>query len=156
MTLFHNRRGKHRLVAASLAALGCAAAMVWYGAKGEAAAVERHVPEAKLVRAMAVKPAPQADERIAIGEIRPRRESDLGFRAVRQARRSARPRSAQMVKKGEVLARIEDQDYRNRLPAPRPTSRPPRPCWSRPGRRGPHRGACWKRAMRRAPITMRR
>ncbi|WP_192179592.1 efflux RND transporter periplasmic adaptor subunit [Mesorhizobium amorphae] len=118
MTLLHNRRGKHRLVAASLAALACAAAMVWYGAKGEAAAVEPNVPEAKLVRAMAVKPAPQADERIAIGEIRPQRESDLGFRlSGKLVQRTAEV--GQMVKKGDVLARIEDQDYRNRLASAR-------------------------------------
>ncbi|TIO71121.1 efflux RND transporter periplasmic adaptor subunit, partial [Mesorhizobium sp.] len=72
------------------------------------------VPEAKLVKAVTVKPAPQADSRLAIGEIRPQRESDLGFRlSGKLVQRTAAV--GQMVRKGEVLARIEDQDYRNRL-----------------------------------------
>ncbi|TIX54638.1 MAG: efflux RND transporter periplasmic adaptor subunit, partial [Mesorhizobium sp.] len=72
------------------------------------------VPEAKLVKAVTVKPAPQADSRLAIGEIRPQRESDLGFRlSGKLVQRTAAV--GQIVRKGEVLARIDDQDYRNRL-----------------------------------------
>lgn len=114
MTATFHSRLKHGLVGVSIAALGCAAAVTWYAAKGEAATAKPDVPEAKLVKAVTVKPEPQADSRIAIGEIRPQRESDLGFRlSGKLVQRTAAV--GQMVRKGEVLARIEDQDYRNRL-----------------------------------------
>ncbi|TIP80849.1 MAG: efflux RND transporter periplasmic adaptor subunit, partial [Mesorhizobium sp.] len=114
MTAASNSRLKHGLVGVSIAALACAAAVTWYAAKGEAASAKPDVPEAKLVKAVTVKPAPQADSRLAIGEIRPQRESDLGFRlSGKLVQRTAAV--GQMVRKGEVLARIEDQDYRNRL-----------------------------------------
>ncbi|RWK63404.1 MAG: efflux RND transporter periplasmic adaptor subunit [Mesorhizobium sp.] len=114
MTAVSNSRLKRGLVGVSIAALACAAAVTWYAAKGEAASAKPDVPEAKLVKAVTVKPAPQADSRLAIGEIRPQRESDLGFRlSGKLVQRTAAV--GQMVRKGEVLARIEDQDYRNRL-----------------------------------------
>ncbi|RWE06020.1 MAG: efflux RND transporter periplasmic adaptor subunit [Mesorhizobium sp.] len=114
MTAASNSRLKRGLVGVSIAALACAAAVTWYAAKGEAASAKPDVPEAKLVKAVTVKPAPQADSRLAIGEIRPQRESDLGFRlSGKLVQRMAAV--GQMVRKGEVLARIEDQDYRNRL-----------------------------------------
>ncbi|RWM77264.1 MAG: efflux RND transporter periplasmic adaptor subunit [Mesorhizobium sp.] len=114
MTAVSNSRLKRGLVGVSIAALACAAAVTWYAAKGEAASAKPDVPEAKLVKAVTVKPTPQADSRLAIGEIRPQRESDLGFRlSGKLVQRTAAV--GQMVRKGEVLARIEDQDYRNRL-----------------------------------------
>lgn len=114
MTAASNSRLKRGLVGVSIAALACAAAVTWYTAKGEAASAKPDVPEARLVKAVTVKPAPQADSRLAIGEIRPQRESDLGFRlSGKLVQRTAAV--GQMVRKGEVLARIEDQDYRNRL-----------------------------------------
>ncbi|MGX9181273.1 efflux RND transporter periplasmic adaptor subunit [Mesorhizobium sp. BHbdii] len=114
MTAAFHSRLKRGLVGVSIAALACAAAVTWYAAKGEAASAKPDVPEAKLVKAVTVKPAPQADSRLAIGEIRPQRESDLGFRlSGKLVQRTAAV--GQMVRKGEVLARIEDQDYRNRL-----------------------------------------
>ncbi|RWK34962.1 efflux RND transporter periplasmic adaptor subunit [Mesorhizobium sp.] len=114
MTAASNSRLKRGLVGVSIAALACAAAVTWYAAKGEAASAKPDLPEARLVKAVTVKPAPQADSRLAIGEIRPQRESDLGFRlSGKLVQRTAAV--GQMVRKGEVLARIEDQDYRNRL-----------------------------------------
>ncbi|WP_287392549.1 biotin/lipoyl-binding protein, partial [Mesorhizobium sp.] len=114
MTAAFHSRLKRGLVGVSIAALACAAAVTWYAAKGEAASAKPDVPEAKLVKAVTVKPAPQADSRLAIGEIRPQRESDLGFRlSGKLVQRTAAV--GQMIRKGEVLARIEDQDYRNRL-----------------------------------------
>ncbi|RWM90217.1 MAG: efflux RND transporter periplasmic adaptor subunit [Mesorhizobium sp.] len=114
MTAASNSRLKRGLVGVSIAALACAAAVTWYAAKGEAASAKPDLPEARLVKAVTVKPAPQADSRLAIGEIRPQRESDLGFRlSGKLVQRTAAV--GQMVRKGEVLARIDDQDYRNRL-----------------------------------------
>ncbi len=56
------------------------------------------------------------DSRQAIGDIRARFESDLGF----QVGGKIVARSAEigaLVKKGDVLARLDDQDFRNRLRA---------------------------------------
>lgn len=107
---------KHSLVALSSAAIGaaCLGFIAWQQTASAGAAAPAAEPEIKLVRAMTVSPRSIADERRAVGEIRPRRESDLGFRvsgklAVRSVDVGA------SVKKGDVLARIEDQDYRNRL-----------------------------------------
>lgn len=113
MTAAFHRRLKRGLVGVSIAAAGCAAAVIWH-AKGEAASARPEAPESKLVKAVAVRPAPQADSSLAIGEIRPRRESDLGFRVSgKLIERIAEIGS--MVTKGEVVARVDDQDYRNRL-----------------------------------------
>lgn len=112
--VFHNRSLRRRLVAGSIAVLACGAAMVWHGAKSEASSTAPAVPEAKLVKAIAVAPTRNADSRTAIGEIRPRLESDLGFRVSGKLIERIAEIGA-TVKKGEVLARIEDQDYRNRL-----------------------------------------
>lgn len=114
MTAASNSRLKRGVVGVWLAALACAAAVTWYAAKGEAASARPDAPEAKLVKAVTVKPAPQVDSRTAIGEIRPRLESDLGFRVSGKLVERVAEIGA-TVKKGEVLARIEDQDYRNRL-----------------------------------------
>lgn len=112
--LFHKGRTKRRLMGASLAALACTAAIIWYGTKGEAASAGQTSPELKLVKALIVKPAPEPDSRVAIGEIRPRLESDLGFRVSgKLVERKAE--IGALVKKGDVLARLDDQDYRNRL-----------------------------------------
>ncbi|RWA60382.1 efflux RND transporter periplasmic adaptor subunit [Mesorhizobium sp.] len=110
----HNKPLRRRLVAGSIAALACGAAVVWHDARSEASNAEPAAPETKLVKAIAVAPTRNADTRIAIGEIRPRLESDLGFRVSgKLVERIAEIGSK--VKKGEVLARIDDQDYRNRL-----------------------------------------
>ncbi|RVD17551.1 efflux RND transporter periplasmic adaptor subunit [Mesorhizobium sp. M4B.F.Ca.ET.017.02.2.1] len=112
--LLHNRPLRRRLVAGSIAVLACGAAMVWHGARSEASSAKPDAPETKLVKAVEVTPVANADVRTAIGEIRPRLESDLGFRVSgKLIERMAEIGST--VKKGEVLARIDDQDYRNRL-----------------------------------------
>ncbi|RUU03994.1 efflux RND transporter periplasmic adaptor subunit, partial [Mesorhizobium sp. USDA-HM6] len=112
--LFQNKPLRRRLVAGSIAVLACGTAMVWHGARSEASNAKPAAPETKFVKAIAVAPTNNADTRTAIGEIRPRLESDLGFRVSgKLLERIAEIGST--VKKGEVLARVEDQDYRNRL-----------------------------------------
>ncbi|TGQ06415.1 efflux RND transporter periplasmic adaptor subunit [Mesorhizobium sp. M4B.F.Ca.ET.215.01.1.1] len=112
--LLHNRPLRRRLVAGSIAVLACGAAIVWHGARSEASSAKPDAPETKLVKAVEVTPVANAEVRTAIGEIRPRLESDLGFRVSgKLIERMAEIGST--VKKGEVLARIDDQDYRNRL-----------------------------------------
>jgi len=114
MTAAPRKRFKRGLLGVSVAVLAGAVAATWHAAQGEAANAKPGAPELKLVKAVTVKPAPQADERIAIGEIRPRRESDLGFRlSGKLVQRMAEV--GQTVSKGDVIARIDDQDYRNRL-----------------------------------------
>lgn len=114
MTAVPRNRLKRGLLGVSVAALACAGAVTWHAAQGEAANAKPEAPEAKLVKAVRVKPAPQADSRLAIGEIRPQRESDLGFRI--SGKLVQRLVSVgQRVRKGDILARIDDQDCRNRL-----------------------------------------
>ncbi len=72
------------------------------------------VAEVKLVKAMSVSAQSIADDRRAVGEIRPRRESDLGFR-VSGKLVMRHVEVGETVSKGDLLARVEDQDYRNRL-----------------------------------------
>ncbi|PBB19007.1 efflux RND transporter periplasmic adaptor subunit [Mesorhizobium sp. WSM4313] len=112
--LFHNRPLRRRLVAGSIAVLAGGAAMAWHGARSEASSVKPATPETKLVKTIAVAPMLGADTRTAVGEIRPRLESDLGFRLSGKLIERVAEIGA-MVKKGDVLARIDDQDYRNRL-----------------------------------------
>lgn len=113
---FSSLARKRSLVALSSAAIGaaCLGFIAWQHTASAGAAAPVAAPEIKLVRAMTVSPQSIADERRAVGEIRPRRESDLGFRVSgKLAMRSVDVGAT--VKKGNVLARIEDQDYRNRL-----------------------------------------
>ncbi len=85
----------------ALAAAGC----------GEAASEK--AAEVRPVRAQVVDPKPFGDARSAIGEIKPRYESDLGFRiAGKITQRIVDIGST--VKKGDVLAHLDDQDYRNK------------------------------------------
>jgi len=112
--LFRNKPLRHRLIAGSIAALACGAALVWHGARSEASNGAPGTPETKLVKAVSVSPAPAMDNRVAVGEIKPRLESDLGFRVSGKLIQRIAEVGA-TVKKGEVLARVDDQDYRNRL-----------------------------------------
>jgi len=89
------------MIGTALAAAGC----------GE---VAPRAAEVKAVRTMVVDPKPIADDRRAIGEVRPRYESELGFRVAGKVVLRAVDVGA-VVKKGDLLARLEDQDYRNRL-----------------------------------------
>ncbi|TJW74214.1 MAG: biotin/lipoyl-binding protein, partial [Mesorhizobium sp.] len=112
--LSDNKALRRRLVAGSIAVLACGAALVWHGARSEASNATPAAPETKLVKAIAVAPMLGADTRTAVGEIRPRLESDLGFRVSGKLLERIAEVGA-TVRKGEVLARIDDQDYRNRL-----------------------------------------
>ena len=85
----------------ALAAAGC----------GEAASEK--AAEVRPVRTQVVEPKPFGDARSAVGEIKPRYESDLGFRiAGKITQRTVDIGS--LVKKGDVLAQLDDQDYRNK------------------------------------------
>ena len=70
-------------------------------------------PEVKAVRTLTVDPKPIADDRRAVGEVRPRYESELGFRVSGKLVARSVDVGA-VVRKGDLLARLEEQDYRNR------------------------------------------
>lgn len=63
---------------------------------------------------MVVDPKPIDDDRQAVGEIKPRQESDLGFR-VSGKMVSRAVDVGVSVKKGGLLARLDEQDFQNRL-----------------------------------------
>ena len=70
--------------------------------------------EVRPVRTVVVDPKPIDDDRQAVGEIKPRYESDLGFRvAGKVISRSVDVGNA--VKAGDVLARLDEQDFQNKL-----------------------------------------
>lgn len=69
---------------------------------------------ARPVRTMVVEPKPIEDDRRAVGEVKPRYESDLGFRISGKVV-SRVVDIGVSVKKDDVLARLDEQDYRNRL-----------------------------------------
>jgi RND family efflux transporter MFP subunit len=71
-------------------------------------------PEVKSVRTMVVDPRPIEDDRSAVGEVKPRYESELGFRIAGKVVARAVDVGAS-VKKGGLLARLDTQDYRNKL-----------------------------------------
>jgi RND family efflux transporter MFP subunit len=73
-------------------------------------------PEIRPVRTTTVDPKPIPDDRRAVGEIKPRHESDLAFRIAGKVV-SRDVDVGTMVKKGDLLARLDDQDYRNKLKA---------------------------------------
>jgi RND family efflux transporter MFP subunit len=71
-------------------------------------------PETRPVRTVTIDPKPIEDDRQAIGEFRARYESDLGFRVAGKV--TARLVDIGVsVKKGAVLARLDEQEYRNKL-----------------------------------------
>jgi RND family efflux transporter MFP subunit len=70
--------------------------------------------EVRPVRTIVVDPKGLDDSRQAIGEIRPRQESDLGFRVSGKLILRAFDVGS-TVKKGELLGKLEEQDYRNKL-----------------------------------------
>lgn len=88
---------------AALAVAGC----------GEAPTRE---PEIRQVRTITADPKPIADDRRAIGEVRPRYESELGFLVSGKVAARTVDVGA-LVRKGDLLARLDEQDYRNRLKA---------------------------------------
>jgi RND family efflux transporter MFP subunit len=71
-------------------------------------------PEVRPVRTVTVDPKPIDDDRQAVGEVRARYESDLGFRV--SGKVVARLVDVGVsVRKGDVLARLDEQEYSNRL-----------------------------------------
>lgn len=71
-------------------------------------------PETRPVRTVKVDLRPIEDDRSAVGEVKPRYESDLGFRVSGKLASRAVDIGA-IVKKDDVLARLDDTDYRNKL-----------------------------------------
>jgi RND family efflux transporter MFP subunit len=71
-------------------------------------------PEIRPVRTIVVDPKPIEDDRQAVGEIRPRQESDIGFR-ISGKLISRLVDTGARVRKGDALARLDEQDYQNRL-----------------------------------------
>jgi RND family efflux transporter MFP subunit len=70
--------------------------------------------EVRPVRTVVVDPRSIDDDRQAVGEIKPRQESDLGFRVA--GKLISRPVDVGVaVKKGDALARLDEQDFQNRL-----------------------------------------
>lgn len=70
--------------------------------------------EVRPVRTVTVDPKPIEEDRQAIGEIKPRQESDIGFRVAGKV--VSRPVEVGVsVKKGDLLARLDEQDYANRV-----------------------------------------
>lgn len=65
------------------------------------------------VRTAVVDPKPIEDDRQAVGEIRPRQESDLGFRVGGKVVSRSVDVGAS-VKQGDLLARMDEQDFQNK------------------------------------------
>jgi RND family efflux transporter MFP subunit len=78
---------------------------------GEAAAP---LPEIRPVRTVVVEPKPIDDDRQAVGEIRPRQESNIGFQVGGKLVSRAVDVGAS-VKAGDLLARLDETDFQNRL-----------------------------------------
>jgi RND family efflux transporter MFP subunit len=70
--------------------------------------------EVRPVRTVVIDPKPIDDDREAVGEIKPRYESDLGFRVAGKVL-SRTVDIGDRVKSGEVLARLDEQDFQNKL-----------------------------------------
>lgn len=71
-------------------------------------------PEIRPVRTVVVEPKSIDDDRQAVGEIRARVESDLAFRVSGKVVSRTVDVGAR-VSKGDILARLDEQDYRNKL-----------------------------------------
>jgi RND family efflux transporter MFP subunit len=70
--------------------------------------------ESRLVRTLVVNPRPIGEDRQAIGEVKPRYESDLSFRVAGKVLSRLADVGA-WVKQGDTLATLDTQDYQNRL-----------------------------------------
>jgi RND family efflux transporter MFP subunit len=70
--------------------------------------------DVRSVRTLVVDPKPIADERQAIGEVRPRYESDLSFRVAGKVL-ARRVDVGASVRQGDTLATLDTQDFQNRL-----------------------------------------
>src|SRR3954447_10131381 len=83
--------------------------IVLTGCKPENAPVE-----SRLVRTLVVNPRPIGEDRQAIGEVKPRYESDLSFRVAGKVL-SRLVDVGVWVRQGDTLATLDTQDYQNRL-----------------------------------------
>jgi RND family efflux transporter MFP subunit len=83
--------------------------IVLAGCKPEDAPVE-----SRLVRTLVVNPRPIGEDRQAIGEVKPRYESDLSFRVAGKVLSRLVDVGA-WVRQGDTLATLDTQDYQNRL-----------------------------------------
>lgn len=70
--------------------------------------------ESRLVRTLVVEAKPIGEDRRAIGEVKPRYESDLSFRVAGKVL-SRLVDVGVWVKQGDTLATLDTQDYQNRL-----------------------------------------
>lgn len=70
--------------------------------------------QSRLVRTLVVNPKPIGEDRHAIGEVKPRYESDLSFRVAGKVLSRLVDVGAS-VKQGDILATLDTQDYQNRL-----------------------------------------
>ncbi len=70
--------------------------------------------EDRLVRTIVVDPKPIGEDRHAIGEVKPRYESDLSFRVAGKVLSRLVDVGA-WVKRGDTLATLDTQDFQNRL-----------------------------------------
>src|SRR4051812_44780495 len=75
---------------------------------------ENASPDARPVRTVVVDLTPIGEDRHAIGEVKPRYESDLSFRVGGKVLARLVDVGA-TVTKGETLATLDTQDYQNRL-----------------------------------------
>lgn len=72
--------------------------------------------EIRPVRTMVVEPKSIDDDRQAVGDVRPRQESDLGFRVSGKVVSRAVDVGVS-AKAGDILARLDEQDFQNKLRA---------------------------------------
>jgi RND family efflux transporter MFP subunit len=112
---FKSLLSKHPLVAAAPLIAGVAglAILGWPESKARGITAEPQA-EVRLVKTTTVAAKLVAESYSAIGEIRPRHETDFGFRVSGKVIERTVDVGA-IARKGDLLARIEDQDYRNRL-----------------------------------------
>jgi RND family efflux transporter MFP subunit len=75
---------------------------------------EKTALEARSARTVVVAPRPIHDDRQAIGEVKPRYESDLSFRVAGKVLARLVDVGA-TIKEGDTLATLDKQDFQNRL-----------------------------------------
>jgi RND family efflux transporter MFP subunit len=114
MTVARNEGDLQHLVKSSpILALSVALAL-YFSLAGCGKEAAQKAAEVRPVRTTVVDPKPIDDDRQAVGEIKPRTESDLGFRVT--GKLISRPVDVGVtVKKGDLLGRLDEQDFQNRL-----------------------------------------
>ena len=75
---------------------------------------EQATLDVRSVRTLVVDPKPIPDDRQAVGEVKPRYESDLSFRVAGKVL-SRRVDVGASVRQGDTLATLDTQDFQNRL-----------------------------------------